>query len=335
MKKTLSVSALSLLLVLYATSVLAQTTNPRVWLDTDEGAILLELDAQRAPITTDNFLAYVNSGFYDGIVFHRVIDGFVVQGGGFDRNLRFRQPAFPAIASERGNGLANEPGTIAMALTSSNTGTNVDSATSQFFINDGTNSGLDSDFTVFGRVIAGRETVARISALRTGASFPDSLQQNGLGDVPIKLPAIRRAAEVAPGAFPLMPLHTGSWFDPARSGVGFNLEITNDASTETGPLLIVYWYDFSQGQAIWLTGVSAFEFGAHEVTVDLIAAEDGLGDFLTPPPRGGFAAQGQLTIEFSGCTNGSVRYALDAFGSGEVPVTRLSRPVDASCEGLD
>lgn len=324
------------LMALLPGPVNAQSTNPRVWLDTNLGAIVLELDAENAPITSENFLAYVNEGFYDGIVFHRVIDEFVIQGGGFDRELRFRQNDRSPIASERDNGLLNAPGTIAMALTSSGGSTNVDSATSQFFINDATNDFLDEDFTVFGKVFSGLNIVEAISALRTAATFPDSVQANGLADVPVNLPIIRRAAEVAPGKFPLMPLHTGSWFDPERSGVGFNLEITNDASTETGPpLLIVYWYDFSQGQQIWLTGASSFEFGASEVTVDLISAADGLGDFLMPPAQENFPVRGSVTIEFSGCSNGQVRYDLPDLGTGSVDVTRLSTPVDASCDGLN
>jgi len=334
MKKTF-LRYVFMLLLLPLGSVLAQDINPRVWLDTDQGAILLELDGQSAPITTDNFLAYVNSGFYDGIVFHRVVDGFVIQGGGFERDLRFREPTLAPIASERDNGLGNEPGTIAMALTSTSGGTNVDSATSQFFINVGTNDILNEDFTVFGRVAGGLATVNAISALRTGTTFPDSLQQNGLADVPVNIPIVRRAVEVAPGKFPLMPLHTGSWFDPQRPGVGLNIEITNDASTETGPIVIVYWYDFTQGQQLWLTGVAGFEFGAHEVEVELISADSGVGDFLMPPVLEAFMVQGTVTIEFSGCSSGVARYALDAFGSGQIAMTRLSTPVDTSCSGLD
>src|SRR6056297_1828389 len=82
----------------------AEAQNPRVWLDTTAGSILLELDAELAPITTQNFLNYVNEGFYDGIVFHRVIDDFVIQGGGYDSELRFEEPTAEPIASERNNG---------------------------------------------------------------------------------------------------------------------------------------------------------------------------------------------------------------------------------------
>jgi len=312
-------------------SAVAQETNPRVWLDTDMGAILLELDRERAPATVANFLALVNDGFYDGVVFHRVIEGFVNQAGGFDRELMFRDPPFEAIQSESDNGLSNQRGTVAMALVSGN----VDSAQTQFFINIGDNSALDPDFTVFGRVIAGMPTVDAINSVRTAVAFPDANQFNQFNDIPLRLPVIRRAAEVAAGQFPIMPLHTGSWFNRELAGVGFNLEVTNDASTESGPIVIVYWYDFSQGRQIWMTSNAPLEFGAHEITLQLLGSDGLNGDFLAPPPREDFEFVGSLTLRFNDCRTGSFAYDLPDLGSGEIDVVRLSTPIDASCQDLE
>jgi len=319
------------LLALAGTSATAQSDNPRVWLDTELGNILLELDRERAPGTVDNFLAHVNSGFYDGVVFHRVIDGFVIQGGGFDDEFRFKQPPFPAIQSESDNGLSNQPGTIAMALA----GGNPNSAQSQFFISTGDNSFLDEDFTVFGHVIAGMNTVEAISSVRTAIAFPGANPNNQNNDVPLRLPVIRRAAEVAPGRFPLMPLHTGSWFNPTLAGLGFNLEITNDASTEAGPIIIIYWYDFREGQQMWLTSNAAIEFGDHEVTLQLLTTDGFNGDFLSPPPGEDFEFLGEITVRFNDCTSGQFSYDLPILGTGEINVVRLSTPIDATCEGLE
>lgn len=319
------------LLALAGNAATAQSDNPRVWLDTELGSILLELDRVRAPQTVDNFLAHVNSGFYDGVVFHRVIDGFVIQGGGFDDEFRFKQPPFPTIQSEADNGLSHQAGTISMALA----GGNVNSAQSQFFISTGDNSALDEDFTVFGEVIAGMNTVQAISSVRTAVAFPDANQFNQINDVPLRLPVIRRAAEVAPGQFPIMPLHTGSWRDPAVSGVGFNFEITSDASTETGPIIVIYWYDFNLGRQIWLTSNGPIAFGDHEVTLQLLSSEGTNGDFLNPPPRDEFEFLGSATIRFNDCRTGSLSYDLPTLGAGEIDMVRLTTPIDGSCEGLE
>lgn len=319
------------LLALAGNAATAQSDNPRVWLDTGFGNILLELDRERAPGTVENFLAHVNSGFYDDMVFHRVIDGFVIQGGGFDDELRFKEPPFPTVPSEANNGLSHLPGTISMALA----GGDVNSARSQFFINTRDNSALDDDFTVFGEVIAGMSTVETISSLRTTITFPGGNPNDQRSDVPIRLPVIRRAAEVAPGQFPIMPLHTGSWFNPELAGLGFNLEVTNDASNESGPLVIIYWYDFSQGQQIWLTSNAPIEFGDHEVTLDLLTTDGINGDFLSPPPGEDFEFVGSITLRFNDCRTGRFSYDLPMLGSGEIDVVRLTTPVDASCEGLE
>jgi peptidyl-prolyl cis-trans isomerase A (cyclophilin A) len=319
-------SAVVFLIIFVAAPVLAD--NPRVWLQTDRGVIVLELDAVLAPGTTQNFVDYVEEGFFDGLVFHRAIKDFVIQGGGFDRNFAFRQPTHAAISSEASNGLANVDGAIAMALS----GNNVNSAQTQFFINTGTNAHLDDNFTVFGQVIMGQNTVSTINNLQTGTK---GTPLGTFQDAPLTPPVIERAV-VFHGDFPIMPLHSGSWFDPANAGVGFNIEVTNDATTEDGPLMVVYWYDYNQGQPMWLTGIAAFDFGATEVSVDLLSAPhpDPSADFQIPPPFSDLQVQGTLNIRFSDCLRGHFSYDLPDFGQGEINVTRLTLPDQTSCEGL-
>lgn len=143
--------------------------NPIVVIETDLGDIKLELGYEKAPITVDNFLQYVNSGFYNGTIFHRVIAGFVIQGGGLTEELE-RKEEFPAIKNEAKNGLTNQRGTIAMARTPF-----VHSATSQFFINVVDNPHLDYrddtasgyGYCVFGKVIDGMNVVDRIANVPT------------------------------------------------------------------------------------------------------------------------------------------------------------------------
>jgi peptidyl-prolyl cis-trans isomerase A (cyclophilin A) len=129
--------------------------GPVVVLQTTAGDITLELDAQKAPISTANFLKYVRSGHYDGTIFHRVISNFMIQGGGMNVSM-IQKPTGPPIKNEHSNGLKNERGTISMARTSA-----PDSATSQFFINLKYNDFLDKGdgYAVFGKVVEGLEVV--------------------------------------------------------------------------------------------------------------------------------------------------------------------------------
>jgi len=137
--------------------------------ETNLGNFEIELDANNAPITVANFLAYVKEGFYDGLIFHRVIDGFMIQGGGMDQNMKEKMNR-PPIKNEATNGLKNIKYTIAMARTSV-----VDGATSQFFINVADNSFLDHTnttsqgygYAVFGKVINGTEVIDKIKSVPT------------------------------------------------------------------------------------------------------------------------------------------------------------------------
>lgn len=160
---------LACFLVFAAGVVLAQ---PSVLMKTNQGDITIELNEDEAPKTVDNFLHYVKDGFYDGTVFHRVIKGFMIQGGGYDERYD-KRPTRGPIASETQNGLKNLRGTIAMARTS-----DPHSATSQFFINLVDNDFLNpggSDaygYTVFGHVARGMDVVDKIASIATGSGGP-------------------------------------------------------------------------------------------------------------------------------------------------------------------
>ncbi|WP_312514153.1 peptidylprolyl isomerase [Massilia sp.] len=138
---------------------------PQVSIKTTMGEIVVELDQEAAPKNVANFLAYVKSGFYKGTIFHRVIDGFMIQAGGMNEKFEGRKTR-PAVKNESNNGLSNLPYTVAMARED-----NPDSATSQFFINVADNSGIDyphvggSGYTVFGRVVKGQEVVDKIKGV--------------------------------------------------------------------------------------------------------------------------------------------------------------------------
>jgi peptidyl-prolyl cis-trans isomerase A (cyclophilin A) len=140
--------------------------DPVVVLDTSLGAIKIELNRAKAPVSVDNFVKYVRAKHYDGTIFHRVIPNFMIQGGGMDETMK-EKPANPPIKNEGRNGLRNERGTIAMARLNA-----PDSATAQFFINVKNNSALDygingAGYAVFGRVIEGMDVVDKIVAVRT------------------------------------------------------------------------------------------------------------------------------------------------------------------------
>ncbi|EYR90307.1 peptidyl-prolyl cis-trans isomerase cyp18 [Acinetobacter baumannii 25569_5] len=143
---------------------------PQVELNTNKGRIVLELNTEKAPKTAANFLEYVRDGFYDGVIFHRVIDGFMIQGGGFDENFK-EKATRDAIENEADNGLSNDVGTIAMARTQA-----PHSASAQFFINVKNNSFLNHTsktaqgwgYAVFGKVIEGIDVVEAIKGVRTG-----------------------------------------------------------------------------------------------------------------------------------------------------------------------
>ena len=168
-----------------------ESETPKVALETSLGTIVVELFEKEAPITVENFLRYVDDTHYNGTVFHRVIKGFMIQGGGMDCEF-FSMPTRKPIKNEAGNGLSNRTGTIAMARTGV-----VDSATSQFFINVADNDFLDHQnetprgfgYCVFGRVVEGMDVVRAIENVETGS-------QKGYDDVPVDTVTILRARRV-------------------------------------------------------------------------------------------------------------------------------------------
>jgi peptidyl-prolyl cis-trans isomerase A (cyclophilin A) len=156
--------------------------KPVVVLETSQGSIEIELDAQKAPISTENFLAYVDAGAYDGTIFHRVIPGFMIQGGGFDESMSQKSTRGP-IKNEFGNGLTNQRGTVAMARTN-----DPHSATAQFFINLVDNDFLNRPpgYAVFGRVTSGMDVVDKIAAVKTA-------NKGGHQNVPVEAVKIQKA----------------------------------------------------------------------------------------------------------------------------------------------
>jgi cyclophilin family peptidyl-prolyl cis-trans isomerase len=188
-------SRLYMMKSLFAAALLTIATMtaaaPRVEVHTSLGKMLIELDAEKAPATVDNFLNYTNKGHYDGTIFHRVINGFMIQGGGFTPSMEEKQTGKP-IQNEAKNGLKNRRGTIAMARRA-----DPHSATAQFFINHQDNASLDAPghdgwgYAVFGQVVRGIEVLDAIAKVPTG-------RRNGHQDVPLE-PVIIQSITRVPG----------------------------------------------------------------------------------------------------------------------------------------
>jgi cyclophilin family peptidyl-prolyl cis-trans isomerase len=168
----------TLLIALIANAAAFADSAKHVRVQTTMGVLVIELDSARAPLTVANFLAYVKAGHYNGTIFHRVVPGFVIQGGGYtDKNVE--KPTAAPVVNESGNGLSNRRGTVALARTG-----DPHSGTSQFYINMADNLALDPQparwgYAVFGRVIEGMDVVQKISESPTGVS-------GSLEDAPIK-----------------------------------------------------------------------------------------------------------------------------------------------------
>jgi cyclophilin family peptidyl-prolyl cis-trans isomerase len=191
------VFAISICWIGFAGADDSRPEKPRVRLDTGKGSIVIELDPTAAPATVENFLSYVREGFYEGTVFHRVIKGFMIQGGGFTPDLQQKATRVP-VKNEADNGLKNRRGTIAMARTP-----DPHSATAQFFINTVDNAFLNFrdksaqgwGYCVFGKVVEGMETVDAIAAV------PTTTARIGR-DVPVEPVRIQRAAIIDGGEKP-------------------------------------------------------------------------------------------------------------------------------------
>jgi cyclophilin family peptidyl-prolyl cis-trans isomerase len=172
-------------------AIQTNSKNPIVEIKTSKGSVVAEIFRDKAPISAQNFMEYVDAKFYDGTIFHRVINHFMIQGGGFDKMMKQKDARAP-IRNEASNGLSNQPGTLAMARTN-----DPNSATSQFFINTADNKRLDytgqgpmgAGYAVFGRVLSGMDVVRKIEASKTTIS-------NGMSDVPVTMVIIESIRKV-------------------------------------------------------------------------------------------------------------------------------------------
>jgi cyclophilin family peptidyl-prolyl cis-trans isomerase len=183
-QRIVSLFALWVFACSFSSATLADTATPHVRMQTNVGVIVFELDSARAPLTTASFLAYVRAGHYNGTIFHRVVPGFVIQGGGYTPKNE-EKPTVAPVVNESGNGLSNRRGTLALARTG-----NPHSGTSQFYINMADNMALDPQpgrwgYAVFGRVIEGMEIAQKISETPTGVS-------GAFEDAPIKQVVIEK-----------------------------------------------------------------------------------------------------------------------------------------------
>ena len=175
-----------------------QLDNPRVLMKTTDGDIVIELYAEKSPVTVANFLSYVDAGYYDGTVFHRVISNFMIQGGGFTTEMK-EKPTRDPIVNESSNKLHNTRGTLAMARTS-----DPNSATAQFFINQRSNLRLDwtpgnEGYTVFGEVVEGMQVVDMIALTETGAASVETSRGPAVfQDVPVKPIVVLSVSRMAP-----------------------------------------------------------------------------------------------------------------------------------------
>ncbi len=189
MKLRMRLAAALLPMILSGSLMAAPADSPLVELDTSMGKIVMRLSPDRAPVTVRNFIDYVNAGHYNGTIFHRVISGFMIQGGGFTPDMRQKETRAPIPLEARG-GMPNDKYTVAMARTSY-----PHSATSQFFINVNDNSFLNADeaadgqgYAVFGTVTSGTDVVDKIAEVRTGF-------RRGMKDVPLE-PVVIKSARV-------------------------------------------------------------------------------------------------------------------------------------------
>lgn len=186
------IPAAFLLLTGLSPALAEETAAPRVKMETTLGDIVLQLDAEKAPGTVENFLAYVDEGYYDGTQFHRVISGFMVQGGGLDADMNSK-PTRASIQNEANNGLKNDRGTVSMARTNA-----PHSATAQFFINLADNKFLDHTaetprgwgYAVFGQVTEGMDVVDQIAAVETGI-------RDDRRDVPVETVLIKKISRIS------------------------------------------------------------------------------------------------------------------------------------------
>jgi peptidyl-prolyl cis-trans isomerase A (cyclophilin A) len=202
-----------------ATTESSPTLHPRVKIKTTEGDIVLELDAEKAPITVDNFIRYAKEGFYNGTIFHRVMKDFMIQGGGFTIDMEKKEPSRPGIKNEWKNGLGNKRGTIAMARL----GNQPDSATAQFFINVVDNPMLDqprdgAGYAVFGKVVEGMDVVDKIRNTQVAKHPKYSSPQPVTPVVPVVIQSVDVLSNYNPGKVPVEQRQAAAGQKPGKDG---------------------------------------------------------------------------------------------------------------------
>ncbi len=335
----------ALLLALGSAIVLADVRpngSVNVELQTSAGNIVLELDGNRAPRSVANFLKYVKSGHYNGTVFHRVIDGFMIQGGGLDRDLREKE-TLPPVENEAGNGLKNDKYSVAMARSG-----DPNSATSQWFINMDDNSddldGQNGGFTVFGRVIGdGMAVVDKINSL-----VRLNFDGGALSELPVLVSGVLTAigsgnvvfttfTEVV--GFEINAGLSGAWFNAATAGQGWLFDVIDDGERKE---VFVTWFTFhveppdgddadtfGSTQHRWLTASGSFDGDTAMLTIFRNTG----GVFNDPTPTM-LEAIGTMTIRFFDCFSGEIEFDFDddAFPDATVSIIRLSP--DAFCADL-
>jgi len=292
---------------------------PRVLLETDRGPLLLQLDAAHAPRATANFLAYVEAKQYDGTLVDRIYADDRIEAGRLRDDgtaLMRRTPVAGAADSTR----PNRAGSLAAAPDGEPPGS---TAAPGFVINLADAPARDATHTVFGEVVFGLATLADMA---TTPRTPGTAQ-------PIRPPRIAAARRIAPDRFPLLPLHSGAWYDPAKSGRGFQVQVAHAADSEAGPLLVVFWYDYFEGRPFWASGVQPFAWGDTQVVLPMAQTRGpGFGAAFDPAQVVTEADWGSLTVEFAGCGHGTFRYAT-RYGDGVAAVVNLTLPPEARCKG--
>lgn len=317
------------LLAFSAIPAASQAQNPQVLIDTDYGPLVVELNNTLAPELVTNFLAYVDAGRYDNTLFERVakknaqgqgID--IVQGGGFGADAT-PITTFASVSTQVRTGMSNIRGSLAVALPNNSAGQpNLNAVTSAFYFNVGDNStALNTGYPTFGRVTYG---LANLDSMLNTPRFTGR-------ESPIRPPLVKRMRRVE--GFPVLDIHTGAWFDPAKSGRGFNVEVGKAAGSEEGPLIVVYWYDYFEGRQVWMNGAAEFEWGDHEITIPMqITSGAQFGAAFDPATVQTNPSWGTLTVSFTGCDRATFSYT-SAFGNGSVNLQKLTLPNTQRCNG--
>ena len=242
---------------------------------------------------------------------------FALQGPNFDGHEFVPQ----AAASRAAGAVLSRK--LDVALPNNSAGQpNLNAVTSAFYFNVGDNStALNTGYPTFGRVTYG---LANLDSMLNTPRFTGR-------ESPIRPPLVKRMRRVE--GFPVLDIHTGAWFDPAKSCRGFNVEVGKAAGSEEGPLIVVYWYDYFEGRQVWMNGAAEFAWGDHEITIPMQITSGGqFGAAFDPATVQTNANWGTLTVTFTGCDRATFSYT-SAFGNGSVNLEKLTLPNTQRCNG--